>query len=263
MIANNRGHLSDNQQRSSSSPWGKFVGTWQRPQRPVQLRIRTKFMAQQLLPQAQSPGGGEMTEGKSVEGNEEQLQVTSETVGTPPDSPVPEQLPVASEHSTPGATSEQPCHVPMSHSSQSTPPPPVLSSRSPSCSQASQRTQSASRVQSAPSHRCSSSSRSVSQACSAVSNKSATSTKYSQSSRVWSANSSVKQSRPQSRMRSDREASGIGSAPGSHTYTPAISTRGHSSHSSSSPSHQLRSSSSSTAIGQHRHVAVQCPTPTT
>ena len=32
--------------RSSKNPWGHFMGTWQKPRKPIQLKITTKLMAQ-------------------------------------------------------------------------------------------------------------------------------------------------------------------------------------------------------------------------
>lgn len=54
VIANNRGHLNSNKLHSQKSPWGDFLGTWQRPKKPIHLQVKTKFMAQQERTQAKS-----------------------------------------------------------------------------------------------------------------------------------------------------------------------------------------------------------------
>ena len=45
IIVNNRGHLSQDINRSARSPWGSFVGTWQMERKPIQLKTRTKLTA--------------------------------------------------------------------------------------------------------------------------------------------------------------------------------------------------------------------------
>ena len=47
-IANDKGHVLSEKWRSSVSPWGHFVGTWQAPRKPIKLQVKTKFMSQQM-----------------------------------------------------------------------------------------------------------------------------------------------------------------------------------------------------------------------
>ena len=44
MIANDRGHLLPEVERSAKSPWGEFVGTWEQEPKPVKLQVRTKMV---------------------------------------------------------------------------------------------------------------------------------------------------------------------------------------------------------------------------
>lgn len=46
VITNDRGHILIESERSSSSPWGSFVGTWQSKKKPVQLLTRTTLQSQ-------------------------------------------------------------------------------------------------------------------------------------------------------------------------------------------------------------------------
>lgn len=50
-IVDSNGHLRS-QNRSPSSPWGNFVGTWQRPKKSIQLLVKTKYMIQATQPTA-------------------------------------------------------------------------------------------------------------------------------------------------------------------------------------------------------------------
>ena len=45
IIVNDRGHLDPDINRSTSSPWGSFVGTWQMKRKPVQLKTHNKLTA--------------------------------------------------------------------------------------------------------------------------------------------------------------------------------------------------------------------------
>ena len=44
VISNDRGHLLPEAERSTKSPWGEFVGTWQQEPKQVQLKVRTKMI---------------------------------------------------------------------------------------------------------------------------------------------------------------------------------------------------------------------------
>lgn len=43
IIANDLGHIVDEKHRSSSSPWGSFIGTWQAERKPIQLLTSCEF----------------------------------------------------------------------------------------------------------------------------------------------------------------------------------------------------------------------------
>lgn len=43
IISNDEGHILIERKRSTSSPWGTFVGTWQAERKPIQLMTRTKL----------------------------------------------------------------------------------------------------------------------------------------------------------------------------------------------------------------------------
>ena len=260
IIADDRGHLNNPRLRSARSPWGDYLGTWQRPRKEIQLKVKTKLMSQQFQSQVvQSPLPRQVSQ--------ENEELSQSAPGTPTTS---SKL----QCSTPTADQQEKSNSASSQRAAS-------SRASYSVSQSSQRAQSASassRKQSTsrgdtpsrgtssvretssretPSRETSSRetpSRGMSSAQSHRSSRSTSQTAIShssrQSSRAKSANSS--QSRPQSRMCDDGEASGIGLADASRVYTPvSVSSRPSSSH------HGL-----STAESQHRNAAVQCPTPT-
>ena len=42
IISNDLGHIMKGKHRSSSSPWGAFLGTWQTTRKPIQLLTRSK-----------------------------------------------------------------------------------------------------------------------------------------------------------------------------------------------------------------------------
>ena len=42
-ITNDLGHIMDRKHRSSSSPWGTFIGTWQAERKPIQLLTECEF----------------------------------------------------------------------------------------------------------------------------------------------------------------------------------------------------------------------------
>ena len=257
IITDDRGHLNDPRLRSARSPWGDYLSTWQRPQKEIQLKVKTKLMTQQFQPPlVLSPALRQLSQG-----NEDQSSHAAS--GTPTASSKPQRSTPTGDQQE--GSNQASCHTPQQVAS---------SQASYSVSQSSQRAQSAStsrrqstsrgdtasrgtsskgtsRAQSAQSHRVSSSSsRSASQAAMTASNHSSR-----QSSRARSANSA--QSRPQSRMYDDGEASGIGPADASRVYTPVS---GSSRPSSSQPSSSHHGSSN---VGsQHRNAAVQCPTPT-
>ena len=44
IISNDLGHIIIEGKRSSSSPWGSFVGTWQAEKKPVQLKTRNTYI---------------------------------------------------------------------------------------------------------------------------------------------------------------------------------------------------------------------------
>ena len=43
IISNDEGHILIESKRSTSSPWGTFVGTWQAERKPIKLMTRTKL----------------------------------------------------------------------------------------------------------------------------------------------------------------------------------------------------------------------------
>lgn len=43
IISNDRGHILIESKRSTASPWGTFVGTWQAERKPIELMTRTKL----------------------------------------------------------------------------------------------------------------------------------------------------------------------------------------------------------------------------
>ena len=45
VISNERGHLNTSVCRSTTSPWGTFVGTWQTERKPIELKTKTKLLA--------------------------------------------------------------------------------------------------------------------------------------------------------------------------------------------------------------------------
>lgn len=43
IISNDEGHILIESKRSTASPWGPFVGTWQAERKPIQLMTKTKL----------------------------------------------------------------------------------------------------------------------------------------------------------------------------------------------------------------------------
>ncbi|XP_003389399.1 PREDICTED: protein Flattop homolog [Amphimedon queenslandica] len=259
-IANDKGHVLSEKWRSSVSPWGHFVGTWQAPRKPIKLQVKTKFMSQQMREKSRpstAPASVAQQEGsKSPSTSQpEDLEKTKQIPGTEeqlsPGGSKKDALP--SEQSLPCTPGEDGRRSNSAMSERPTAPTPSYISGS----RKSQRLSSASpiekgsivssRMQSAPSSRQQSS----------LGKKEGGGSPQPNESIVTS--TSPDEHRPHSRQVS-RESSGIGTSNGTRIYTPPTTVGGVGKGGRES---SLRSStaaeSCTTARSNRKDVGIQCP----
>ena len=127
IITDDRGHLNDPRLRSARSPWGDYLSTWQRPQKEIQLKVKTKLMTQQFQPPlVLSPALRQLSQG-----NEDQSSHAAS--GTPTASSKPQRSTPTGDQQE--GSNQASCHTPQQVAS---------SQASYSVSQSSQRAHSAS-----------------------------------------------------------------------------------------------------------------------
>ncbi|XP_031562488.1 protein Flattop homolog [Actinia tenebrosa] len=119
IISNDRGHILEGIPRSSKSPWGEFVGTWEMQKPPLRTKtLKTKAMAEKMH-----------NEEKARTPSPTKLRTPSPQCASPvPGSPSPRGTPI--ENKSPSRLSASPRKTPQlrTPSPQKTPEP----ARSPS-----------------------------------------------------------------------------------------------------------------------------------
>ena len=98
MIANDRGHLVHGIPRSTESPWGSFIGTWQAEQKPVELMTKTKLMNPRTIikspaKSADKPVGSKpITPSSKVEDGDKRTVSPAKTTSPKPSTPLNDQV---------------------------------------------------------------------------------------------------------------------------------------------------------------------------
>ena len=66
IISNERGHLNTSGHRSTTSPWGTFVGTWQMERKPIELKTKTKLLTYAAQSGMSVPGSRQSSRASSA-----------------------------------------------------------------------------------------------------------------------------------------------------------------------------------------------------
>ena len=90
--------------RSSKNPWGHFMGTWQKPRKPIQLKITTKLMAQKARFADSKLKGISPSPLQSIDEQNEQLESNGNELNKLSDDSKP---PTSQEPSRQSTSSEQ------------------------------------------------------------------------------------------------------------------------------------------------------------
>ena len=108
IISNDRGHLNPDVSRSTASPWGSFLGTWQMERKPIQLKSRTKLMAHLAVTDDASRHGSRASSAGSVKSGSAESKKAGEVAGDfKPQSPSDSQKPGQSQANPVEESSQQ------------------------------------------------------------------------------------------------------------------------------------------------------------